>query len=318
MLKTNDIEFRSKLSKQVKFSSVEEAIVFKDLFVEILNHSEEFIIGLLWSLSYDPAGKASPEKYLVYLEKLSRFTDKQRTVIGNEIRHQFAKAHPEFLDVAEKYWPEYQSLVSSSNEVTAYVVLQRCKDLGSSLQEFVAQEIRHLSLSLDGEVDSNAEDGDKQPTNREKVHKALTYLNFNPEAATFLLNYAQKIAALLEAVTVSSVKPTNETLKQQETQSQTSSDNTPKQEEQSTGPELVEHNTAITAEGVIAHRAELVNFFQAFDNLEAHGVHPLEVIQFYSDIVNFKKAMSSINDFGVDSKSILDARAKIDDLFKAL
>lgn len=306
MFTANEIDFRTKFTKHV-ISSDEEITAFKNLFAEILNHPKDFVIGFLWSITYDPHGKASPEKYLVYINKLSRFSDKQRTVIGNEIRYQFAKVNPNFLDVAEKNWPEYQALVSSSSEVTAYVVLQKCKDLGSSLQEFVSQEVQLLSLSLDGEVDSNTAAGDKQHSNKEKVHKALTYLNFSPKAATFLLPHAKKISALLEAVTVSSgktaVRPTNET---------------PNQEDQSTELKSVKHITAITAECVIPHRAKLANFFQAFDNLEARGFHPLEVIQFYSDIDNFTKAMSSINDLGFDLKSILDARAKIDAWFTAL
>lgn len=125
MFTANDICFRSKLTTVLKFPSLEEAEAFKKLFVEILNHSEEFVVGLLWSLTYDPFGKSSPQRFQDYLKKLSSFSAKQRTVIGNEIRHQFAKANPQFLEVAEKYLPEYQSLASSSSEVTAYVVLNK-------------------------------------------------------------------------------------------------------------------------------------------------------------------------------------------------
>ena len=293
MFNANNIQFRSKFTNKVNFPSVKEAEAFKKLFVEILNHSEEFIVGLLWSLTYDPHGKSSPKKFQDYLEKLCSFSDKQRAVLINEIRYQFAQGNPNFLCVKGEYWPEYQSLASSSSEVTAYVVLQKCKDLGASLPEFISQEIRQLSLNLDEKVDSNAEVSDKKLTNKEKIVKALQHLNFNLAAAEFLLPHAQKIAALLEAVSKTVGKRDNEPPKHEEAQ-----DNPLEQEEHSTGSELVEHvspaEMPLTPELVVRHISELKNFFQLLDTLKSRKVDTFYLVQALPELKQFLQAVNDL------------------------
>lgn len=317
MFTANEIDFRTKLTKHVKFPSLEEAEAFKKLFVEILNHSEEFIVGLLWSLTYDPQGEDSPQRFKTYLEKLSRFTDKQKTVIGNEIRHQFAKAHPEFLEVTEKNLPEYQVLASSINEVTAYVVLQKCRDLGSSLPEFVGQELRHLNLNLDEEVDSNAGVSDKNLTNKEKIVKALQHLNFNLAAAEFLLPHAQKIAALLEAVSKTVGKRDNEPPKHEEAQ-----DNPLEQEEHSTGSELVEHvspaEMPLTPELVIRYSSELSILFQCLDSLKAKKVDCFYLLQSLPQLKQFLQAVNDLEKLKLNVQEVFEKSSKIKDLLEAL
>lgn len=316
MFTANEIDFRTKLTKHVKFHSLKEAEAFKKLFVEILNHSEEFIVGLLWSLTYDPQGEDSPQRFKTYLEKLSRFTDKQKTVIGNEIRHQFAKAHPEFLEVTEKNLPEYQVLASSINEVTAYVVLQKCRDLGSSLPEFVGQELRHLNLNLDEEVDSNTEVGDKNLTNKEMIIKALKHLNFNLAAAEFLLPHAQKIAALLEAVSKTVGKRDNEPPKHEEAQ-----DNPLEQEEHSTGSELVEHvspaEMPLTPELVVRHISELKNFFQLLDTLKFRKVDTFYLVQALPELKQFLQAVNDLEKLNFSVQKVFEKSSKIKELLKA-
>ena len=322
MFTANDINFRSKLTKHVKFHSLEEAEAFKKLFVEILNHSEEFIVGLLWSLTYDLHGEDSPQRFKNYLEKLIRFTNKQKTVIGNEIRHQFAKAHPEFLEVAEKNWPEYQVLVGSINEVTAYVVLQKCRDLGSSLPEFVGQELRHLNLNLDEEVDSNAEVSDEKLTKKEIVLKALQHLNFNLTAAEFLLPHAQKIAALLEAVSKTVGKRDNETPRNEGAQTEPFSDNTPEQEEHSTGSELVEHvspaEMPLTPELVIRYSSELKIFFQLMDTLKSMRVDTFYLVRALPEIKQFLQAVNGLEEVNLSVTEVLEKSSKIRELLHAL
>lgn len=322
MFDANNIQFRSKFTKNVTFSSAKEATAFKDLFVEILNHSEEFVVGLLWSLTYDPNGEASPKKFQDYLEKLSRFSDKQRPVLINEIRYQFAQGNPNFLCVKEKYWPEYQSLASSSSEVTAYVVLQKLQDLGSSLPEFIGQEIRHLSLSLDDEVDSNAEAGDKKLTNKEKVVKALKHLNFNLTAAEFLLPHAQKIAALLEAVSKTVGKRDNETPRNEGAQTEPFSDNTPEQEEHSTGSELVEHvspaEMPLTPELVIRYSSELEIFFQLMDTLKSMRVDTFYLVRALPEIKQFLLAVNGLEEVNLSVTEVLEKSSKIRELLHAL
>lgn len=321
MFVANNIQFRSKLTKKVTFSSAKEATAFKDLFVEILNHSEEFVVGLLWSLTYDPNGEASPKKFQDYLEKLSRFSDKQRPVLINEIRYQFAQGNPNFLCVKEKNWPEYQSLASSSSEVTAYVVLQKLQDLGASLPEFVAHEIHLLSLSFDEEVDSNAEVGDKKLTNKEKIVKGLKHLNFNLAAAEFLLPHAQKIAALLEAVSKTVGKRANETPRNEGAQTEPFSDNTPEQEEHSTGSELVEHvspaETPITSELVVRHISELKNFFQLLDTLKSRKVDTFYLVQALPELKQFLQAVNDLEKLNFSVQKVFEKSSKIKELLQA-
>lgn len=323
MFDANNIQFRSKFTKNVTFHSAKEATAFKDLFVEILNHSEEFVVGLLWSLTYDPNGEASPKKFQDYLEKLCSFSDKQRPVLINEIRYQFAQGNPNFLCVKEKNWPEYQSLASSSSEVTAYVVLQKCKDLGSSLPEFIGQEIRHLSLSLDDEVDSNAvvdsnaKVGDKKLTNKEKIVKALQHLNFNLAAAEFLLPHAQKIAALLEAVSKTVGKRDNEPPKHEEAQV-----NPLEQEEHSTGSELVEHvspaEMPLTPELVIRYSSKLSILFQCLDRLKAKKVDTFYLVRALTEIKQFLQAVNGLEEVNLSVTEVLEKSSKIRELLHAL
>lgn len=316
MFDANNIQFRSKFTKNVTFSSAKEATAFKDLFVEILNHSEEFVVGLLWSLTYDPNGEASPKKFQDYLEKLSRFSDKQRPVLINEIRYQFAQGNPNFLCVKEKYWPEYQSLASSSSEVTAYVVLQKLQDLGASLPEFVAHEIHLLSLSFDEEVDSNAGVGDKKLTNKEKIVKGLKHLNFNLAAAEFLLPHAQKIAALLEAVSKTVGKRDNEPPKHEEAQV-----NPLEQEEHSAASELAEHvsnKTPITSELVTRYSSELEIFFQLMDTLKSMRVDTFYLVRALPEIKQFLQAVNGLEEVNLSVTEVLEKSSKIRELLHAL
>ena len=317
MFDANNIQFRSKFTKNVTFSSAKEATTFKDLFVEILNHSEEFVVGLLWSLTYDPNGEASPKKFQDYLEKLCSFSDKQRAVLINEIRYQFAQGNPNFLCVKEKYWPEYQSLASSSSEVTAYVVLQKLQDLGASLPEFVAHEIHLLSLSLDEEVDSNAGVGDKKLTNKEKIVKGLKHLNFNLAAAEFLLPHAQKIAALLEAVSKTVGKRDNEPPKHEEAQV-----NPLEQEEHSTGSELVEHvspaEMPLTPELVTRYSSELEIFFQLMDTLKSMRVDTFYLVRALPEIKQFLQAVNGLEEVNLSVTEVLEKSSKIRELLHAL
>lgn len=311
MFDANNIQFRSKFTKNVTFPSAKDATAFKDLLVEILNHSEEFIVGLLWSLTYDPQGKVSPQRFQNYLEKLSSFSDKQRSILINEIRYQFAQGNPNFLCVKEKNLPEYQVLASSINEVAAFLLLGKCKDLGASLPEFVGQEIRHLSLSFD-DVDDNTEVEAKQST----VIKALKHLNFNLAAAEFLLPHAQKIAALLEAVSKTVGKRANETPRNEGAQ-----DNPLEQEEHSTGSELVEHvspaETPITSELVIRYSSELENFFQLLDTLKSRKVDTFYLVQALPELKKFLQAVNGLEKLNFSVPKVFEKSSNIKELLQA-
>lgn len=312
MFKADGIKFRSKFTQNVKFSPVGEA-EFKNFFVQILNHPEEFVIGFLWSLTYDPYGSVSPKMYHPYLERLNRFTAGQRKVILNEFRHQYTKQNTGFLDVNESNLPSYQALVNSTNEVTAYVVLQKCKELSKCSPDFIQREIYFL----------NSEDEDK------KV-KAIKYLNFNTKAANFLKSYAKEIASLIKVVTsssdvtVSNSQPDGEDRppfsKEEDAQAQPQSAQY-EATSQSTEPKTVEQQvdeTGITAEVVLEHQAELTKFFQAFDILEARGLHPLEIAKLQSEIAQFFEALKEVTDLGLSADSVLSEKSKIGTLLDAL
>lgn len=293
----NDIKFRNKFTQKVKFSSVGEVTEFKWLFAEILNHSAEFIIGLLWSLTYDPSGEVSPERYLTFIKRLNSFPSEQREVICNELRYQYAMQNPHFLNIEESDLPSYQALVRSSSEVTAYVVCQKCKELKMCSPDFIKREIYFL----------NNEDEDKRV-------KAIKHLNFNTQAANFLKPYAKEIASLLEAITSSEATASkSQFLEQKEAQPHSSQDETSLQ----SAKHQVD-DTNITAEVIFEHRAEIAKFFQAFDNLEAHRVNPIEIVRLFPEINTFKDSISEMNSLGLKAESLQRDREKISTLLSAL
>lgn len=331
MFYVDDIKFRSKFTRKVKFSTIEEVVEFKKLFVEILNKSEDFVIGLLWTLTYDSSGGVSPEYYQRYILRISDFTLDSQDLVLRELRYQYAKQNPNFLDVEERNWPSYQKLIRSSSEITAFIVLQKCKNLRMCSPDFIQREISILSLNFESIDDSTTKDEEDSPSKEEKVLTALKHLNFNTKAAAFLMPYAKEIAALLKAVTSSSDDTAVRTshvyenkpqfLKKEENQpavhEPTNAVQSAKQETQIEEDHQAKE-TLITPDVVLNNKDVMKHFFLSLQRLELIGIDPNMILICPVAVENFLTTLNKLNSLGLSTESILGKRSEIQQLLNAL
>ena len=176
-----NIEFRNKIKK--KFPS--ELSLLAEIFQELLQEGTNFIISLLWKMSFDPNNQLYNNCFETVLANLPAKTPEETILLRNELRHQYNLICPGFLSVqvSETANPCLEKLVKSSDEIIAYVVCSHCKDFSCETES----EVKRCIYLLRSTEDNN-------------IFGGIRSLRFWPAEANFLKPYASKIADLLEAI----------------------------------------------------------------------------------------------------------------------
>ena len=180
-----DIKFRSKFRNQMNFSDLSSFNEFKEVFFIAICSYEEFFIGLLWSLTYNPIGDKAPEKYLYFYKTFNRFSTQQQAVILSELRYQYALLHPDFLkvEVEGNIAKRYAELKDFAGEITAYQVLQKCMQF----KKYQANVRKRCSELL--------------KNSRENFYfGGIRELGFKHSEASYLKSYIKQISNLFDEV----------------------------------------------------------------------------------------------------------------------
>lgn len=269
-----DITFQSKFIKKMKFPSTPSFENFKSFFVDILNKDEEFVLGLLWILTYAPDGQDVPKPYWLIYDVLLKFSDQQRQAICSELRHQYKKTHPDFLkvDVNGNVAQSYTKLFNVADEITAYQVLQKCLQY----KNLPIESVKHCSELLRDEKEN-------------RYFGGLRDLGFNKKSANYLKAFVKEIAQLFEDITAENnaqkddivsdfpfVFGGKDTPVQNGCEVEAVQDEVEVQMPQEADVEVQTHLEAyknqLSADFAWQHKTELDNFFKALDEVESIGL----------------------------------------------
>ncbi len=269
-----DIQFQSKFIKKMKFPSTPSFENFKSFFVGILNEDEEFVLGLLWILTYAPDGQDVPKTYWLICDVLLKFSDQQRQAICSELRHQYKQLHADFLkvDVEGNVAQSYTKLVNVANEITAYQVLQKCLQY----KNLPVESVKHCSELLRDEKEN-------------RYFGGLRDLGFNKKSANYLKPFIKEIAQLFKDITaennaqeddiVSSLPfmlGGEDTPVQNGCEVQAVQDDvevqTPREDDVEVQTHLEADKNQLSAVFALQHKTELDNFFKALEEVESIGL----------------------------------------------
>jgi len=175
----NSLFFRNKFRKII--SSEVEQDAYVSAFRKYLKLSFEDALQILWSLTYDPETDV--------LERIGLWdgNDPQNfIVLRNELRYQYEKVHPDFLqvDVPEKAREEFISLEKRTDSIVATVLFRNIKYRTMVFDESSKDRVAFL-------LDSNKEN---------LQFGGIRSLGFNKRATEFLLPYHSEIHALYKAL----------------------------------------------------------------------------------------------------------------------
>ena len=255
-----DITFRNKFREQMNFPNTPSLEKFKSFFVDILNKYEEFVIGLLWSLTYDPDGQDVPKTYWLIYVVLLKFSIRQRQTICSELRYQYKKIHPDFLNVNVEgnVAQSYTKLLNVAGEVAAYQVFQKCLQY----RRYSADVIAYCYCLLS-----------------KHYLNGICELGFNKKSADYLNPFITEITQLFKDITAENntqedgsvsdlpfVFGVKDTSVQNGCKVQNVQDDARIQI-----PQEADKNQ-LSADFAWQHKTELANFFKALEDVEAIGL----------------------------------------------